>query len=95
MIPINRCFSYLLSPLKNPPIRLQLQHSQSILKNQPLSTKGDMECKYWLDVENFTIEESFSYNMNNKDKREVKKIIFEYFEFIENEWKKFQETIKQ
>ena len=33
--------------------------------------------------------------MNNKDKREVKKIIFEYFEFIENEWKKFQETIKQ
>ena len=54
-----------------------------------------MEWKYWLDVENFTIEESFSYNMNNKDKREVKKIIFEYFEFIENEWKKFQETIKQ
>ena len=54
-----------------------------------------MECKYWLDVENFTVEEAFSYNMNNKDKREVKKIIFEYFEFIENEWRKFQEAIRR
>ena len=54
-----------------------------------------MECKFWLDVENFTVEEAFSCNMNNKDKREVKKIIFAYFEFIEDEWEKFQETIKQ
>ena len=66
--------------------------------NEPIHIhckKADMECKYWLDVENFTVEEAFSYNMNNKDKREVKKIIFEYFEFIENEWRKFQEAIKQ
>ena len=28
--------------------------------------------------------------MNSKDKRQVKKIIFEYFELIENEWDKFQ-----
>jgi len=28
--------------------------------------------------------------MNNKDKRQVKKIIFEYFEQIELEWDKFQ-----
>jgi hypothetical protein len=27
--------------------------------------------------------------MGSKDKREVKKIIFEYFEFIEGEWDKF------
>ena len=66
--------------------------------NEPIHIhckKGDMECKYWLDVENFTVEEAFSYNMNNKDKREVKKIIFEYFEFIENEWRKFQEAIRR
>jgi hypothetical protein len=29
--------------------------------------------------------------MTGKDKREVKKIIFEYFEYIEGEWDKFEE----
>lgn len=48
--------------------------------------KAEKECKYWLDRDAFDIEEAFSYNMNNKDKRDVKKIIFEYFEFIESEW---------
>jgi len=32
--------------------------------------------------------------MNNKDKRDVKKIIFEYFEFIEKEWNRFQKQLK-
>jgi hypothetical protein len=32
--------------------------------------------------------------MNNKDKREVKKIIFEYFEFIEQEWNVHQRKAK-
>jgi hypothetical protein len=27
--------------------------------------------------------------MNDKDKRQVKKIIFEYFEFIEEKWAEF------
>ena len=51
--------------------------------------KGDKECKYWLDSINFNVEEAFSYKMSSKDKREVKKIIFEYFDHIEKEWKKF------
>jgi hypothetical protein len=29
--------------------------------------------------------------MNSKDKRGVKKIIFEYFDFIESEWNKFHD----
>lgn len=37
------------------------------------------------------MEEAFSYRMTGKDKREVKKIIFEHFEYIESEWDKFQE----
>ncbi len=57
--------------------------------------KGEKDCKYWLDVYNFDIEEAYSYNMNSKDKREVKKIIFEYFEFIEGEWDKFQQELKR
>ena len=48
--------------------------------------KAEKECKYWLDTNNFALVEAHSYNMNSKDKREVKKIIFEYFEFIEREW---------
>ncbi len=62
--------------------------------NEPIHIhckKAEMECKYWLDRENFTLDEAFSYNMSNKDKRIVKKVIFEYFEVIENEWDKFKE----
>jgi hypothetical protein len=60
--------------------------------NEPIHIhcqKGDKECKYWLDVINYDLSEAFSYGMNAKDKREVKKIIFEYFDHIECEWNKF------
>jgi len=62
-------------------------------RNEPIHIhcrKAEKECKYWLDIENFDIEVAYSYNMNNKDKRQVKKIIFEYFEHIEEEWDKFK-----
>ncbi|HLP46986.1 MAG TPA: DUF4160 domain-containing protein [Candidatus Kapabacteria bacterium] len=61
--------------------------------NEPIHIhcrKAEMECKYWLDSTNFEIREAFSNNMNNKDKRQVKKIIFEYFEYIEEEWKRLK-----
>jgi hypothetical protein len=61
--------------------------------NEPIHIhcrKGEMEGKYWLDQENFAIEEACCYNMSKRDKREVKKIVFEYFEFIESEWERFQ-----
>ena len=53
--------------------------------------KAEKECKYWLDRANFGVAEAFSYRMTGKDKREVKRIIFEYFEYIESEWDKFEE----
>ena len=37
------------------------------------------------------MEEAFSYRMTGRDKREVKRIIFEYFDYIESECDKFQE----
>jgi len=61
--------------------------------NEPIHIhcrKAEKECKYWLNSRSFEVIEAFSYNMNNKDKRQVKKIIFEYFEVIEEEWKKFR-----
>jgi hypothetical protein len=61
--------------------------------NEPIHIhckKGDIDCKYWLDRENFAIEEAYAYNISSKDRRKVKRIIFEYFEFIEQEWEQFQ-----
>ena len=43
-----------------------------------------------LDRKNFALEEAYIYNMKQKDKREAKKIIFEYFDYIEKEWDRFQ-----
>ncbi|RJP80392.1 MAG: DUF4160 domain-containing protein [Candidatus Zixiibacteriota bacterium] len=57
--------------------------------------KAEMECKYWLDIANFSLEEAYSYQMGDRDKRQVKKIIYEYFEFIENEWNRFQREKKK
>jgi hypothetical protein len=51
--------------------------------------KGDMDCKYWLDQELFEIRSSFEYNMSPRDVREIKKIIFQNFDYIISEWNKF------
>lgn len=52
--------------------------------------KGEKKCKYWLDSENFKVEEVFIRKMNAKDKRQVVRIIIDNFEYIEKEWTKFQ-----
>ncbi len=52
--------------------------------------KGDMECKYWLDETNFDIWEAYSYNISPRDRREIRKIIFNNFEDIIREWYKFK-----
>ena len=49
-----------------------------------------MECKYWLDLENFDLDEAFAFNMSPKDKRQLRKIIYENFEYIEQQWDEFQ-----
>ncbi|MBC7865284.1 MAG: DUF4160 domain-containing protein [Bacteroidia bacterium] len=48
--------------------------------------KGDMECKYWLLIEEVEIREAFAYNMNPAAKKEVKKIIYQHFDLIVNAW---------
>ncbi|MGZ4956691.1 MAG: DUF4160 domain-containing protein [Methylobacter sp.] len=40
----------------------------------------DKECKFWIDVENFDIQEAFALNLSPRDKRQIRKIIFEHFE---------------
>jgi hypothetical protein len=46
-------------------------------KNEPIHIhcqKAEMECKYWLDVENFILEEAYSYKMSSKDKGRLKRL---------------------
>ena len=52
--------------------------------------KAEKEAKYWLDTKNFDVLEAFTIKMNNKDIRQVKKIIYDHFELIEEEWNNFQ-----
>lgn len=61
--------------------------------NEPIHIhcrKGGMECKYFLNSELYEIEEAYAYNMSVRDKREIKKIIFDHFEYIESKWQEFQ-----
>ncbi|MEP7197692.1 MAG: DUF4160 domain-containing protein [Saprospiraceae bacterium] len=48
--------------------------------------KADMECKFWLDIETFEIEEEFSFNLNPNSRREIRKIIFDHFDYIVSQW---------
>jgi hypothetical protein len=60
--------------------------------NEPIHIhcrKGDQECKYWLDRKKFDVREAFSYNLNDKDRRQIMKLIYEYFEYIEDKWSEF------
>ncbi len=65
--------------------------------NEPIHVhcrKGDSECKYWLHSELFEIEEAFGFNMSPKDTREIRKIIYEHFEYIEQQWDQFQRRLQ-
>jgi len=50
------------------------------------AVKGEMECKYYLDIDNFEINEAFCHNLTKQAKREIKKIIYEHFDYIVAEW---------
>lgn len=51
--------------------------------------KGDMECKYWLLIDEVEILETFSFNLNPASKREIKKIIYQHFDLVIESWNAF------
>ena len=53
--------------------------------------KGGAEAKYWLDVETFEAREAHGYGLSPADRRTVRRIIFEHFDYIVSEWNSFQE----
>lgn len=53
--------------------------------------KGDADAKFWLDTDSFELVEAHAYNMSPRDKRAVRKIVFEHFDYIVAQWEEFQE----
>jgi len=51
--------------------------------------KGDVECKYWLHPDVFDIEEDYAYNLSPADRRAIRKIIFDNFDYIMSEYEAF------
>jgi hypothetical protein len=51
--------------------------------------KGGGECKYWLHRDSYDIEEAFAYDLSPRDTRQIRKIIFENFDYILERWDEF------
>lgn len=51
--------------------------------------KGGVDCKYWLHPESFDLEEAYSYNASPADRRAIRQIIFEHFDYIVSEYQRF------
>jgi hypothetical protein len=57
--------------------------------NEPIHVhvrKGECEAKFWLRVEEFDIEEAWSHGMKPQLRREIRRIIFDNFDLIVDEW---------
>ena len=61
--------------------------------NEPIHVhcrKGEMECKYWIDEDNFDVHEAYAYGLSSQAKKQIRKIIFEHFDYIVDQWGEFQ-----
>jgi hypothetical protein len=65
-------------------------------KNEPIhihAVKSDMECKYWIDIANFEINEAFSNGLTPQARREIKQIIYTHFDYIIEQWNIYFKTL--
>ncbi len=63
-------------------------------RNEPMHVhcqKGNAEAKYWLDADGYDISEAHNYGMTPADRRAVRKIIFDHFGYLVEQWNAFQE----
>lgn len=69
-------------------------HFYSNEGNEPIhihAQRGDAECKYWLKVETYDIEEAYSYNLTKRDAREIRKLILQNLDEIVEAWHRYFE----
>ena len=55
-------------------------------KKPPVDDRKFLE----IDVDNFDIQEAYSYGMSSRDRKQIRKIIFEHFDYIVERWQEFQ-----
>jgi len=61
--------------------------------NEPIHIhvrRAEAEAKFWIDVKEFEIREAYAYKFSSRNKREVKRIIYQHLDYIIEQWKIFQ-----
>jgi len=53
--------------------------------------KRDAEAQYWLDLDTCEVVEAHAFNMTPADRRTVRRIILEHFDYLVGQWNEFQE----
>ena len=54
-------------------------------------SKAECDAKYWLNTETFDITPAHEYNLKPADRRMIRKIIFNNFDYIMSEWKRVEQ----
>jgi hypothetical protein len=50
--------------------------------------KGESQCKMWLRPDIYEVEEAWAHNLSPRLRREVRKVIFDHFDLILDEWRR-------
>lgn len=53
--------------------------------------KGDAECKLWLRTDIYEVELAWSHGLTPQLHREIRKIVFDHFDLIVDEWARYFE----
>ncbi len=63
--------------------------------NEPIHIhcrKANSECKFWIEEDNYNLSLAYSFNCNQRDLRDLKKIIYNNFDYIVTEWYNYMEV---
>ena len=47
-----------------------------------------MECKYWLNADQFDIEEAYSFDVTPAEHRQIRRVIFDNFDYLLDEYRR-------
>ncbi|MBT3200249.1 MAG: DUF4160 domain-containing protein [Phycisphaerales bacterium] len=57
--------------------------------NEPVhvhARKDEAECKMWLRVDIYDVEQAWAHKLSPQLQREIRKIVFDHFDLIVEEW---------
>lgn len=53
-----------------------------------------MRTKYWLKPDTFDIQVAHEYNLHPADRRQIRQVIFEHFDYIYSEYERFHREVE-